>query len=241
MKLEPPVKVSREEMTFHVSEIEPFLQAPPMDLKPWPTAMITLKDGRDMLIRRVKDEEIPPMLEYVRKVMDVQHDFYDIVGARVYAELLGAYRKRLKDPYILVGLIDGVLGGMANGRMFNEEINISHHTMTFQRGGRIGAVMYYCKAYYAFEVLGCEEFWSTYESYNGWRLGFQQCQPSYPWPENQHELGGARIFYITHKYWDQMVKDYTRQMVGADLVFDNIPDELVKANETMIVPEEIVV
>ncbi|MBC8255327.1 MAG: N-acetyltransferase [Ardenticatenia bacterium] len=241
MRIEPPVEVTRDKMTFDVSEIEPFLRGPALDMNPWPDAMATLKDGRVMFIREAKKEEVPAMLEYLKKMMEVEHDFYDIVGVRLYAELLGWYRNRLKDPYVIVGLIDGVLAGLANGRMFNEEINISHHTMTFQRGGRIGAVMYYCKAYYAFEVLDSEEFWSTFESYNGWRLGFQQCQPSYPWPENQHELGGARIFYITRKYWDQVVKDYTRQMVGTELVFDNIPDELVKANESMIVPEEVVV
>jgi len=34
----------------------------------------------------------------------------------------------------------------------NEDINISLHTMALLRGGRIGAVMYYAKAYYAFEI-----------------------------------------------------------------------------------------
>lgn len=241
MKLDPPVEVTRDQITFDVSEIEPFLQAPPMNLKPWPNAMITLKDGRTMFLRAARREEVPAILPYLKKIMEVQHDFYDIVGVRVYAELLGWYRKRLKDPYVILGIIDGVLAGLANGRVWDENINISHHTMTFQRGGRIGAVMYYCKAYYAFEVQGCEEFWSTFESYNGFRLGFRQVQPSKPWPEMQHELGGSRIFYVTRDHWNNVLKDYTRQMVGADLVFDNIPQELITANETITVPEEITV
>lgn len=45
-------------------------------------------------------------------------------------------------------------------------------------------------------------------------------QPSYPWPDVQHELGGANVYYVTKKYWDHVVKDYVRQMVGADLNFD---------------------
>ena len=69
----------------------------------------------------------------------MDHDFYDIVGARVYSEVLGWYRKRLKDPYTLVGLVDGVWAGFANGRLMNEDINISLHTMALIRGGRIGA------------------------------------------------------------------------------------------------------
>ena len=212
-----------------------------MDIQPWPGAMVTLKDGRKMYIREAKIEEAPMMMEYMKKVMETDHDFYDIVGARVYAEILGWYRKRLKDPYTLVGLIDGLWAGFANGRLMNENINISLHTMALLRGGRVGAVMYYAKAYYAFEMLGNTEWWATYESYNGWkRWGLGMAQPSYPWPEYQHELGGARVYYITKKYWDKVVKDYVRQMTGTELVFD-VPDELIKANEVMRVPEEVLV
>jgi hypothetical protein len=241
MKLTPPTKVSEEKLTFDVSEIEPLLQAPPMDLKPWPGAMVPLKDGKILYIREARLEEAPAMLQYMKKVMEIDHDFYDIVGARVYAEILGWLRKRLKDPYHLVGLVDGVWAGLANGRLMDEDINISLHTMALIRGGRIGAAMYYAKVYYAFELLGNEEFWATYESYNGWkRWGLGMAQPSYPWPEYQHELGGARVYYITRKYWDTVVKDYVRQMVGAELDF-NVPEEIIKKNETMIIPEEVVV
>ncbi|MDD5368182.1 MAG: hypothetical protein PHQ40_03775 [Anaerolineaceae bacterium] len=241
MYLEPPEKVSQEKITIDVSEIEPLLQAPPMDIKPWPGAMITLKDGRTMYIREARREEAPAMLAYIKRLLEVDHDFYDIVGARVYAEILGWYRQRLKDPYTLLGLIDGQWVGFANGRLVSEDINISLHTMALARGGRIGAIMYYAKAYYGFEILGNKEWWATYESYNGWhRWGLGMAQPSYPWPEYQHELGGARVYYVTKKYWDSSVKNYVRQMVGADLVFD-VPEGVVKANETMIVPEEVVV
>ncbi len=242
MRLEPPEKVSQMQITLDVQEIEPLLQAPPMDIKPFPGAMITLKDGRKMYIREAKMSEAPMMMDYMKKVMESDHDFYDIVGARVYAELLGWYRMRLKDPYVLVGLIDGLWVGFANGRLMSQDINISLHTMALARGGRIGAVMYYTKAYYAFEILGNKEWWATYESYNGWhRWGLGMAQPSYPWPEYQHELGGARVYYVTKNYWDRAVKQYAKQMVGADLVFDNIPDELIKANEVMRPPEEVLV
>ena len=178
-------------------------------------------------------------MAYLKRFLEVDHDFYDIVGARVYSEVLGWYRKRLKDPYTLVGLIDGLWAGFANGRLMNEDINISLHTMALVRGGRIGAAMYYAKAYYGFEILGNKEWWATYESYNGWmRWGLGMAQPSYPWPDVQHELGGARVYYVTKKYWDQTVKNYVHQMVGADLNFD-VPDEVIKANEVMRVPEEV--
>jgi hypothetical protein len=181
------------------------------------------------------------MMGYIKKVMEADHDFYDIVGARVYAEILGWYRKRLKDPYTLVGLIDGVWAGFANGRLMDEDVNISLHTMALMRGGRIGAIMYYAKAYYGFEILGNQEWWATYESYNGWlRWGVGMAQNTYPWPEYQHELGGARVYYVDKKYWDSTVKDYVRQMIGADLVFD-VPKDVVEANKDLQVPEEVLV
>jgi hypothetical protein len=241
MKFAIPEEVTVEKLEIDVREVEAVLQGPALKLKPWPGAVVKLKDGRMLYIREARLEEAPKMMEYMKKVMEVGKDFYDIVGARVYAEILGWYRKRLKDPYTLVGLIDGQWVGFANGRLFNEDINISLHTMALARGGRIGAVMYYAKAYYGFEMLGNKEWWATYESYNGWmRWGLGMAQPSYPWPEHQHELGGGRIYYVTKTYWDQLIKNYVREMAGADLEF-NIPEEIVKANYEFKVPDEVVV
>jgi hypothetical protein len=234
MRLDPPTKVSHQQITLDVAEIEPLLQGPAMKFKPFEPAMVTLKDGRKMVIREARLDEAPKMLEYVRKVMDIDHDFYDIVGARVYAEILGWYRKRLKDPYHLLGLIDGMWVGLANGRLFDEKVNISLHSLALARGGRIGATMYYAKASYAFDTLGQEEWWATYESYNGWhRWGLGMAQPSYPWPEHQHELGGAKIYYITKKYWDTTIKDYLRQMIGGELIRP-VPKDLLEKNANIL-------
>lgn len=241
MKYELPTKASQETLEIDAREIEAMLQGPKLNIPAFPEAMLKLKDGRTLYIREAKIEEVPAMLTYMEKLMKVDHDFYDIVGSRVYSEILGWKRKRLKDPYTLVGLVDGVWAGFANGRLMNEDINISLHTMALIRGGRIGAAMYYAKAYYGFEIIGNKEWWATYESYNGWlRWGLGMAQPSYPWPDVQHELGGAKVFYVTKKYWDSTVKEYVRQMVGADLDF-NVTDEVRKANEKFIVPEEVLV
>jgi hypothetical protein len=241
MFLESPTKVSQDHIELDVREIEPLLQAPPMGMAPWPGASIKLKDGRTMYIREATLAEAPAMMHYMKRVMEVEHDFYDVVGARVYAELAGWYRNRLKDPYTLVGLVDGQWSAFCNGRVMNEDVNISLHTMALARGGRLGAIMYYAKCYYAFEILGNKEFWATYESYNGWhRWGLGMAQPSYPWPDVQHELGGAKVYYVTRKYWDSTVKDYLRQMVGADLDFD-VPQSLIAANNTFKVPDEVTV
>jgi hypothetical protein len=84
VRIEPPVKVTEQVLTIDVREIEPLLQAPPMDMKPFPDAMVKLKDGRTLYIREAKLEEAPMMLEHIKKYTEVEHDFYDIVGARVY-------------------------------------------------------------------------------------------------------------------------------------------------------------
>jgi hypothetical protein len=239
MKLQPPVEVSTNQIVFDVSEIEPLLQAPSMNLPKWPEAMIQLKDGRTLYIREARLEDVPAMLGYMEKVMKVEKDFYDIVGVRVYAEILGWYRKRIKDPFTMVGLIDGEWLGFANGRVMSMDVALSLHTMTFTRRGRVGWAMYYAKTYHAMEILKCKEWWSTFESYNGWRMaGIEMAQPTKPWPEYQHELGGARVYYVNQDSWNASLKDYAVQAVGAPLNF-NVTDEVRKANENFRVPAEV--
>ncbi|MEW5693066.1 MAG: N-acetyltransferase [Candidatus Hydrogenedentota bacterium] len=243
MKEKVPCKVSQEKIEFDVSELEALFQLPPLAQKPYPPAFITLK-GKNMVIREAREDEFPLLIEMMQKLVASEQfkegkDFYDIVGIRVYAELLGVIRKRLKDPYTFVGLIDGKLAGFCNGRLWNEDINISLHTMAFARGMRAGATMYYAKAEYCFDILGQKEFWATYESYNGFkRWAIQMAQPSKPYPEYQHELGGAKVFYMTKDYWDKRVKKYLRDLVGAEFQRP-VPPELLKANEKFTLPEEI--
>ena len=101
--------------------------------------------------------------------------------------------------------------------------------------------MYYAKTYYALEILKAKEWWSTFESYNGWRMaGLEMAQPTYPWPQYQHELGGARVYYLTQQLWNSGVKNYALEMIGSDLNFD-VPEEIKKANEVFRVPQEVVV
>jgi len=245
VKVPPPCKVSQETITFEAAELEAILQPPPLELKPFPPAYITLK-GKDMVIREAEEEEIPLLLEYMRKIMDSEQfkegkDYYDIVAARVYAELLGVYRKRLKDPYTFVGTIDGELAAFCNGRLLSEEINISLHTMALRRGMRAGAVMYYAKCEYCFEHLGQQEFQATYESINGLRRwGMGMCQPTKPWPDVQHELGGAKVYYVTKKYWDARVKAYVQDLVGTEIKRP-VPAELLEKNAKLRLPAEVMI
>ena len=239
MRLEPPEKLSVEKIELDVREIEPLLQGYPMNLPPWPDAMIPMKDGKMLYIRQMKESDAPAMLEYMERVMHVERDFYDIVGVRIYGEILGWLRKRLKDPFQMVGLIDGELAGFANGRIATKDLGISLHTMTFIRRGRLGYAMYYAKTLYALEIAGCNEWWSTFESYNGWRMaGLNMAQPCKPYPEVQHELGGARVYYVTRDMWEGGLKNFTKDMMGAELTFD-VPQSIKDANANFRVPKEL--
>lgn len=239
MKKTPPEKVSQETITFNVAELEPLLSPPPMAIPPFEPAMAKLKSGETMLIRPLKMEEAPLLLAYVKKLIDVDHDFYDIVGARVYAEILGWMRNRLKDPYQLIGLVDGHAVAFGNGRLMNNDINISLHSLAFKRGLRAGAILYYAKCDYCFETLKQKEFWATYESYNGLkRWGIGMAQPSYPWPDVQHELGGAKVFYVTKEYWETSIKKYLEDMIQTKLERP-VPKKLLAQNERIVMPSKL--
>ncbi len=136
MKITPPVPVSVDKMSIDVSEIEGLLQATPMNLPPWPDASFLLGDGRTMFIRAMTNDDVPQLLDFMKLVMEEEKDFYNIVGARVYSEILAVKVKRLKDGFTLLGLIDGEFVGFANGRFWDKDIAISLHTMAFSRRGK---------------------------------------------------------------------------------------------------------
>lgn len=237
MKITPPVPVSFDKMSIDVSEIEGLLQAPPMDLPKWKDASFELNDGRTIYIREMRDDDIPQLLDFMKLVMEEEKDFYDIVGARVYSEILAVKRKRLKDPFTLLGLIDGEFVGFANGRFMTKDIAVSLHTMAFSRRGRVGWAMYYAKTYYAMEVCKAQQWWSTFESYSGWRMaGLSMAQPTLPWPQYQHELGGAKIYLVDQESWNANLKTWLPNYIGNEMSF-NVSDEVLKANETMRMPE----
>ena len=117
-----------------MKQLEEILRPPERDLPPYPAKAITLASGERMVVRQAAREEVPLLLEAVRPLTTVARDFYDIVAARTYAELLGWMRYRVRDEYCLVGLIDGVLVGLVNGRSLSKRIGVSYHTIAMRRG-----------------------------------------------------------------------------------------------------------
>jgi len=230
--------VTLQEVKINVEDLEPILRPPesPLLARKYEPRLLKLPDGKRMVVRMATTDDIPVILKTTRSIMDEQKDFYDLVASRVYAEIMSWYRKRVKDHYCLVGVLEGELAAIANARLWDEKVAISLHTMTFKRGAGIGALMYLAKMEHAFENLGMEEWWATYESYTGiryWGLGLAQFQK--PYPQIQHELGGARVFFNTKDQWHSFVKPKYAPRLGERPV----PSDLLKQSQNLKMPEHI--
>jgi len=238
VSFKPPCPVSAEKVTIDVEDLEPILRPPESKLlqKAYLPRLLPLPDGRKMVVRMAKREDIPVMLKTTKSILEVEKDFYDVVAARVCGEILAWLRYRVKDHYCLVGVLDRELAAIANARLKDDKVAISLHTMTFKRGAGIGAIMYLAKMEHAFDFLGLEEWWATYESYTGiryWGLGLAQHEK--PYPEIQHELGGARVYFTTKEQWETFVKP----RFGARMGERPVPEQMLRDSETIRVPEKI--
>ncbi len=213
------------------SELELNLLRPPLRNMPqYPPKYITLPTGEKMVVREVKREEIPILLEVIEPLIHVTEDFYDLVGVRFYAELLGKYLYRVRDEYCLVGTVDGEIVGMVNGRMVDENVGMSYHTMAVKRGVRVGALLFASKMEHHIEFLNQQEVLIVAEGPIGFRrwMGEYQLQPRL---DAQHELGGVPTYFLSRsRYFD--VKD--RLVAGVRPV----PPELLATADKLIKPRE---
>jgi hypothetical protein len=179
-----------------MTQLEEILRPTERQLPPYPPKAITLASGDRMVVRQAEREEIPTLLQEVAPLTTVERDFYDIVAARTYAELLGWKRYRVRDEYCLVGLIDGVLVGLVNGRSLSPKIGISYHTIAMRRGLRVGAHLFAAKMEYHIEYLNQQEVYVVAES----PIGFRRWMIEYGLekrPQVHHELGGVMSWALT--------------------------------------------
>ncbi len=214
-------------------ELEAVLRPPEFPMPPYPAKAITLANGRKMVIREVTREDVPTILKAIKPIMKIERDYYDIVASRVYAELLGWYRYRMQNEYCLIAQIDGMLVGLVNGRMYNRTVGMSLHTITIDRGLRVGSHMFAAKMEYHFEQLDQDEVWIVAES----PIGFRRWMIEYGLEPTDipHELGGAPSFRMTKEiYW--RTKD--RTTVGDRPVPKEVMD--VALDEIIVVDEQTV-
>jgi len=216
-------------------ELEEVLRAPEVPQAKYPPKVITLANSKKMVVREVQREDVPVLLKAVRPTINVERDYYDIVGVRLYAELLGWYRYRVRNEYCLIGQVDGYLVGIVNGRMLNEKIGISLHTLAIDRGLRVGSHLFASKMEHHIEYLGQEEVRIVAES----PIGFRRWMIEYGLellPDVQHELGGATAYRLTKQiYYDTKPRLVVGKRPVPKTLLDEAMQEIKIADEKTII------
>ncbi len=185
-----------------MSDFENILRPIENRYPPFPAKYVTLANGQPMVIRQVSREEIPDLLKYVAPLINVERDYYDLVAARVYAELLSYSSYRVQDEYVMVALIEGELAAIVNGRMVNPDVGMSYHTLALRRGLRIGAHAFAAKMEYHIDICKQKEVLIVAES----PIGFRRWMIEYKLEkrfELPHELGGVPSWALTKALFDQ--------------------------------------
>lgn len=214
-------------------ELEAVLRPPQLEMAPYPPKVITLANGMKMVVRQITREDVPALLKAVYPCLTIERDYYDIVSARLYGELLAWYRYRVKSEYCLVGQIDGYIVGAVNGRLETEKVGMSYHTLAIDRGLRIGSHLFAAKMEYHIEYLGQDSVLIVAES----PIGFRRWMIEYPLEKTNipHELGGGDSYRLTREIY---MKARARLVVGDRPV----PLEMLEyAEDNMLIVDEVVI
>jgi uncharacterized protein YlzI (FlbEa/FlbD family) len=190
-------------------ELEMVLRPHQYEMPPYPPKVITLANGKKMVVRQAEREDVPAILKSVHPCLFIERDYYDIVSARLYGELLAWYRYRVKSEYVIMGQVDGFLVGVVNGRMETEKVGMSYHTLAIDRGLRIGSHLFAAKMEYHLEYLNQDDVLIVAES----PIGFRRWMIEYPLEQTKipHELGGGDSYRLTR---DIYFKAKPRLVVG---------------------------
>jgi len=201
-------------------ELEAVLRPIQYPMAPYPPKTITLANGKIMVIRQAVREDVPAILKSVHPCIFIERDYYDIVSARLYGELLAWYRYRAKSEYCLMGQVDGYLVGVVNGRLENEKVGMSYHTLAIDRGLRIGSHLFAAKMEYHIEYLNQDSVLIVAES----PIGFRRWMIEYPLEKTTipHELGGGDSYRLTREIY---LKAKPRLVVGTRPVPQDLLDE----------------
>jgi len=209
-------------------DLEKILRPADNPMTPFPAKYMTLASGEQMVIRQVDRDEIPELLRYVEPLTHVERDFYDVVAARVYSEILAFARHRYQDQYVLVAQIDGEIAAVVNGRQVTPKLGMSLHTVALRRGLRVGAHAFATKMEYHIDVLGHDEVLIVAESPIGFRRWMIEYQLEKRF-DTPHELGGVPSWSLTRELFDR-ARDTL--VVGRRPV----PDDLLAKAKAAILP-----
>lgn len=212
-------------------ELEKILRPVENPYPPFPPKFMTLASGEDMVVRQVGRDDIPTLLKYIEPLLHVDRDYYDVVVARLYGELLAYYRHRVQDEYVLVAQVNGELVAIVNGRFMNSRVGMSYHTLGLRRGLRIGAHAFATKMEYHLDIVGQDEVLVVAES----PIGFRRWMVEYKLEkrfETPHELGGVPSWALTKEIFNRARK---KLIVGRRPVPKKI---LLKAEEAILPPSD---
>ena len=209
-------------------DLEKILRPVDTPMKPYEPKYMLLASGEAVVVRQVDRDQIPDLLKHVEPLLHVERDFYDVVAARVYSELLAHYRHRYQDQYVLAVQIDGELAAIVNGRQVTPTLGMSLHTLALRRGLRVGAHAFAAKMEYHIDTLGHDEVLIVAES----PIGFRRWMIEYELEkrfDTPHELGGVPSWALTRELFDAA---RAKLVVGRRPV----PDELLDKAMAAILP-----
>ena len=214
-------------------ELEAVLRPPEFRQPPYPPKVVTLANSRRMVVREVTRDDVPTLLKVVHPTLFIDRDYYNVVGARIYAELLAWQYYRVQNEFCLIGQVDGILVGMVNSRMYSPQTGMSLHTLAIDRGLRIGAHLFAAKMEHHIEFLGQDEVLIVAES----PIGFRRWMIEYGLEPTTipHELGGAPSYRLTRELY---FAGKPRLVVGDRPVPEELlsvaEQEIIAADEEMI-------
>jgi len=203
---------------------------------PYPPKYINLVDGTQMVVRQITRDEVKHIIPLYYDIIKIKKDYYDLVGARILAEMLAYQQYRVRDEYILIGQNGetGEIYGLVNGHLSgNPKIGISYHTNAYKRGLRVGAHLFVAKMEYHY-ILGNEEVLIVAESPIGFRRWMEELRLITDKLNREHELGGVPTFVLTKENWEGYV--VPERLFGERPV----PEELLKNCETIELPEDVI-
>lgn len=219
-----------------IDPLEMKLRPPAETLAPYPAKLITLASGERMVVREATHKDVGALLGTVYPLLAVPKDYYDIVAARMYSEILGWFRYRVANEFVIVGAIDGVIAGIVTSRHVKAGLGMSLHTLTIKRGLRVGAQLFAAKMEHHIDYLGEDEVHIVAESpigFKRWMIEYELEDRSARYPELRHELGGVPTFTLTRQLWEA-VKPI--KCTGTRPV----PPELLASAARLVMPEEYV-
>jgi len=213
-------------------EMEKRLRPPEIEFQAYPPKSITLASGERMVVRQCERAEVQTLLKTISPLLQAD-DFYDLVAARMVAELLGWHHYRIPNLFALVGAVDGEIAGLVTSRLVDEKIGMSLHTLGIRKGLRIGAQLFAAKMEHHFDILGQEEVWIIVENPSGfkrWMIEYTLVDRTKEYPDIRHENGGVPTFVLTRELYDTV----REQKVSGTRPID---EELLRGAAVLRAPE----